>query len=158
MDGRRYFTTNPVRYFQATSVLTVLFLIFVAASPRTPIEARIFAGVVLVPWMWSLVRTFRLGVYSSPRELRIENLFRTYRLEWDEIRGVAIGTTQWNGIAAIVECTDGRRIHCSAVQHPWMSTVDRAYNEKCGEIVKQLRGDLQRFSNRPARRQETGPD
>lgn len=142
---QRYFTTNPTRYGQVISILVLIGTGVAAAQPGAPLWLRAFALVNMALWGAFFLRTLRLGVYSSPEGLRIYNTFQTHELSWEQIEDITIGTTQWNGIAAIVECRDGRRIHCSGVQHPWMSTVWRAWQGRCGSMVERLQRDLARF-------------
>jgi Bacterial PH domain len=59
---------------------------FASDGPGPPsIGQRLFNGPLLLVTLWILIGIVRQGVFVEQDGLRVRNIFRTYRLDWDDI-------------------------------------------------------------------------
>jgi hypothetical protein len=69
--------------------------------------------VALAAALWSSVRISWARLEISPQQVVIRNIWRTYRLERADIRGLSIGLTPWLSKVGVIETRSGQRIR------PW---------------------------------------
>lgn len=142
---RRYYTRDPVLSsvtLATVSWLVVVWIGFAAPSGWTAdvVGVTVILTVAYVVAMWRMVRW---GVHVDDEGVCVVNFFSTVRhIPWGEIREFRLGREAFVGIAAALERKDGTVMWCSAIQHRWLSSIERAQRQAAGRAVAALNSEL----------------
>lgn len=142
---RRYYTRDPV---WGSIILTILTWLAVALMALTApggwtVEGIVFLVVVTAGLAGALWRMTRWGIHVNDEGVCVVNFFSTVRtIPWEEIREFRLGREAFVGIAAALERKDGTVVWCSAIQHRWLSSIERAQRKAAGRAVAALNSEM----------------
>ncbi|MDQ3724685.1 MAG: hypothetical protein M3335_02140 [Actinomycetota bacterium] len=88
---------------------------FVIRAPDSP-PIIVLAGLYAAVSSFLFARLFFAGIFTSPRGIRVANIFKSFDLRWDEIQRFEMG--RWKVIprTCLIHLRDGRIKHAAGVE------------------------------------------